>query len=189
MAKSKLGSKLGHGRGTGIPRPVDVHVGARLRQRRTLLGMNAIRVNQGPGRGGEQGQLGAHARPHHRPMPARHPSPGRRDWHRHGDRLGHGAGDGRDTPRQPPQRAQSASAYGLLCHSRNTWPLISRRQSTWARRALRSPLLGVQRTSISGVWMDGEFQGFSLLHKSKTGTGPRRVFAAYKRAFPAALLR
>ncbi len=36
MAKSKLG----YGRGTGIPNPVDVHVGARLRQCRTLLGMN-----------------------------------------------------------------------------------------------------------------------------------------------------
>ena len=36
MAKSKSG----HGRGTGIPSPVDVHVGARLRQRRTLLGMS-----------------------------------------------------------------------------------------------------------------------------------------------------
>jgi transcriptional regulator with XRE-family HTH domain len=35
MAKSKLG----YGRGTGIPSPVDVHVGARVRQRRTLLGM------------------------------------------------------------------------------------------------------------------------------------------------------
>ncbi len=39
MAKSKSGSKLGYGHGTGIPNPVDVHVGARLRQRRTLLGM------------------------------------------------------------------------------------------------------------------------------------------------------
>ncbi len=36
MAKAKLG----YGRGTGIPSPVDVHVGARLRVRRTLLGMN-----------------------------------------------------------------------------------------------------------------------------------------------------
>ena len=36
MAKTKSG----HGRGTGIPSPVDVHVGARLRQRRTLLGMS-----------------------------------------------------------------------------------------------------------------------------------------------------
>ncbi len=39
MAKSKSGSKLGYGHGTGIPNPVDVHVGARLRQHRTLLGM------------------------------------------------------------------------------------------------------------------------------------------------------
>ncbi len=36
MAKTKLG----YGRGTGIPSPVDVHVGARLRVRRTLLGMS-----------------------------------------------------------------------------------------------------------------------------------------------------
>ncbi len=36
MAKSKLG----YGHGTGIPNPVDVHVGARVRQRRTLLGMS-----------------------------------------------------------------------------------------------------------------------------------------------------
>ena len=36
MAKSKSR----RGRGTGIPNPVDVHVGARLRVRRTLLGMN-----------------------------------------------------------------------------------------------------------------------------------------------------
>ena len=40
MAKSKSG----YGRGTGIPSPVDVHVGARLRQRRTLLGMNQTKV-------------------------------------------------------------------------------------------------------------------------------------------------
>ncbi len=40
MAKSKSGSKIGYGRGTGIPSPVDVHVGARLRVRRTLLGMS-----------------------------------------------------------------------------------------------------------------------------------------------------
>ncbi len=31
--------KLAYGRGTGIPSPVDVHAGARLRVRRTLLGM------------------------------------------------------------------------------------------------------------------------------------------------------
>ena len=36
MAKTKSS----HGRGTGIPSPVDVHVGARLRVRRTLLGMS-----------------------------------------------------------------------------------------------------------------------------------------------------
>jgi transcriptional regulator with XRE-family HTH domain len=35
MAKSKSG----YGRGTGKPHPVDVHVGARVRQRRTLFGM------------------------------------------------------------------------------------------------------------------------------------------------------
>ncbi len=40
MTKSKLGSKLGYGRGTGIPSPIDVHVGTRLRVRRTLLGMS-----------------------------------------------------------------------------------------------------------------------------------------------------
>ncbi len=33
-------TKLGYGHGTGIPSPVDVHVGARLRVRRTLLGMS-----------------------------------------------------------------------------------------------------------------------------------------------------
>ena len=32
--------KLAYGRGTGIPSPVDVHVGARVRIRRTLLGMS-----------------------------------------------------------------------------------------------------------------------------------------------------
>ncbi len=31
--------KFAYGRGTGIPSPVDVHAGARLRVRRTLLGM------------------------------------------------------------------------------------------------------------------------------------------------------
>ncbi len=40
MSKSKSGSKLGYGHGTGIPNPVDVHVGARLRVRRPLLGMS-----------------------------------------------------------------------------------------------------------------------------------------------------
>ncbi len=49
MAKSKLGSKLGYGRGTGIPSPVDVHVGARLRQRRTLLRMSQTTLGEGIG--------------------------------------------------------------------------------------------------------------------------------------------
>ena len=40
IAKSKSGSKLGYGHGTGIPNPVDVHVGARLRVRRTLSGVS-----------------------------------------------------------------------------------------------------------------------------------------------------
>ncbi len=44
MAKSKSSSKLGYGHGMGIPNPVDVHVGARLRQRRTLLGMNQTKL-------------------------------------------------------------------------------------------------------------------------------------------------
>ncbi len=40
MAKSK---PL-YGRGTGKPHPIDVHVGARVRQRRTLLGMNQTKL-------------------------------------------------------------------------------------------------------------------------------------------------
>ena len=42
-------ANLGHGRGTGIPSPVDVHVGARLRQRRTLLGMNQTKLGDATG--------------------------------------------------------------------------------------------------------------------------------------------
>ena len=49
MAKSKSGSKLGYGHGTGIPNPVDVHVGARLRVRRTLLGMSQTRLGDAIG--------------------------------------------------------------------------------------------------------------------------------------------
>ena len=45
MAKTKLG----HGRGTGIPHPVDVHVGARLRVRRTLLGMSQTTLGEAIG--------------------------------------------------------------------------------------------------------------------------------------------
>ena len=40
MPKSKAEqSKPAHGRGTGIPNPVDVHVGKRIRMSRLLLGM------------------------------------------------------------------------------------------------------------------------------------------------------
>ncbi len=45
MAKAKLG----YGRGTGLPSPVDVHVGARLRQRRTLLGMSQTKLGEAIG--------------------------------------------------------------------------------------------------------------------------------------------
>ena len=45
MAKTKSG----HGRGTGIPSPVDVHVGARLRVRRTLLGMSQTTLGEAIG--------------------------------------------------------------------------------------------------------------------------------------------
>ncbi len=49
MSKSKFGRKLGYGHGTGIPNPVDVHVGARLRQRRKLLGMNQTKLGSSIG--------------------------------------------------------------------------------------------------------------------------------------------
>ncbi len=49
MSKSKSGSKLGYGHGTGVPNPVDVHVGARLRVRRTLLGMNQTMLGEAIG--------------------------------------------------------------------------------------------------------------------------------------------
>ncbi len=49
MAKSKSGSKLGYGHGTGIPNPVDVHVGARVGVRRTLLGMNQTNLGDAIG--------------------------------------------------------------------------------------------------------------------------------------------
>ena len=45
MAKTKSG----HGRGTRIPSPVDVHVGARLRVRRTLLGMSQTALGEAIG--------------------------------------------------------------------------------------------------------------------------------------------
>jgi transcriptional regulator with XRE-family HTH domain len=41
LAKSKSsGDPPRYGRGTGVPNPVDVHVGKRIRMRRLLLGMN-----------------------------------------------------------------------------------------------------------------------------------------------------
>ena len=42
MAKSKPR----YGRGTGKPHPVDIHVGARVRMRRTLLGMNQTKLGE-----------------------------------------------------------------------------------------------------------------------------------------------
>ncbi len=46
MTKSKSSSKLGYGHGTGIPSPVDVHVGRRVRMRRTLLGMSQTTLGE-----------------------------------------------------------------------------------------------------------------------------------------------
>ena len=43
----KVASSYGHG--TGIPSPVDVHVGARLRIRRTLLGMSQTTLGEAIG--------------------------------------------------------------------------------------------------------------------------------------------
>jgi transcriptional regulator with XRE-family HTH domain len=40
VSKSTEGGAGRHGRGTGVPDPVDVHVGARIRIRRLLIGMN-----------------------------------------------------------------------------------------------------------------------------------------------------
>ena len=37
---AKDGGTARYGRGTGVPNPVDVHVGARVRTRRLLIGMN-----------------------------------------------------------------------------------------------------------------------------------------------------
>jgi transcriptional regulator with XRE-family HTH domain len=45
MAKSKPR----YGRGKGIPGPVDVHVGARVRMRRTLLGLNQTKLGENLG--------------------------------------------------------------------------------------------------------------------------------------------
>ena len=40
MSKAAENVGVRHGRGTGVPDPVDVHVGTRIRTRRLLLGMN-----------------------------------------------------------------------------------------------------------------------------------------------------
>jgi hypothetical protein len=40
MKKSTTHVAVRHGRGTGVPDPVDIHVGARIRTRRLLIGMN-----------------------------------------------------------------------------------------------------------------------------------------------------
>ncbi len=45
MAKSKSG----YGHGTGIPNPIDVHVGRRVRMRRTLLGMTQTSLGEAIG--------------------------------------------------------------------------------------------------------------------------------------------
>ncbi len=45
MAKAKLG----YGHGTGIPNPIDVHVGRRVRMRRTLLGMTQTSLGEAIG--------------------------------------------------------------------------------------------------------------------------------------------
>ncbi len=52
MAKSKL--RYGHG--TGNPHPIDVHVGARVRQRRVLLGMNQTKLGDALGMSFQQVQ-------------------------------------------------------------------------------------------------------------------------------------
>ena len=52
MAKSKPR----YGRGTGKPHPVDVHVGVRLRQRRTLLGMTQTNLGDALGMSFQQVQ-------------------------------------------------------------------------------------------------------------------------------------
>ncbi len=43
------GGKLLYGRGTGRPNPIDVHVGARVRLRRTLLGLSQEKLGEAIG--------------------------------------------------------------------------------------------------------------------------------------------
>lgn len=38
--RTQRGPSTAYGRGTGVPNPIDVHVGKRIRMRRLLLGMN-----------------------------------------------------------------------------------------------------------------------------------------------------
>jgi transcriptional regulator with XRE-family HTH domain len=45
----KYGEGVTYGRGTGRPNPVDVHVGARVRLRRTLLGMSQEKLGEAIG--------------------------------------------------------------------------------------------------------------------------------------------
>ncbi len=52
MAKSRQA----YGRGTGNPHPVDVHVGARVRVRRTLLGINQTKLGEALGMSFQQVQ-------------------------------------------------------------------------------------------------------------------------------------
>jgi transcriptional regulator with XRE-family HTH domain len=49
-----------YGRGTGVPHPVDIHVGARIRQRRLLLGMNQQALADGLGLSFQQVQKYEH---------------------------------------------------------------------------------------------------------------------------------
>ena len=48
-ATMRRGGEAAHGRGTGRPNPVDIHVGARVRLRRTLLGMSQEKLGEAIG--------------------------------------------------------------------------------------------------------------------------------------------
>ncbi len=45
----RRGGDVAHGRGTGKPNPVDIHVGGRVRLRRTLLGMSQEKLGEAIG--------------------------------------------------------------------------------------------------------------------------------------------
>lgn len=49
MAMMSRGNETGRRRGTGVPNPVDVHVGSRVRLRRTLLGMSQEKLGEAIG--------------------------------------------------------------------------------------------------------------------------------------------